>query len=580
MQISSNLSLNKEIANGIWQMANGLLSDNKEIANGFCRFFAEISKRIKASVFSISAASSIWKYHDNTCLTGKLNPARSRFIFQRTSPRDIFNILKSLKRKKSSGYDEIPASLIIDGAGVLCEPLSYMINRSLDNSLFPESEKCAKITPIYKSGERSEMDNYRPISVLPVLSKVIERVVYKHLYDYLWKSHLLTDNQFGFRRGSSTEHAVTFLTDSIRMNIDKGYLTGAVFIDLRKAFDTVDHARLLSKLPAYGIIGKELRWLESYLFNRKHFVVFDRIRSDVKSINCGVPQGSILGPILFSLLINDIGLQLEKCSVILYADDTVIFASGKNSAVVAEKLNHDLVTLGNFFNDNSLVVNFKQSKTEFLLFGSNKRLSRNNTVNITMNGEKICETESYKYLGMTLDKNLNLQSHVHNIHKKVASRIKLLGRIRIDITPVVAETIYKVMILPILLYCSNMKISIPDSQKLKIEKVQHRALKIINGRHGRITFPAIKAIKDKRCAIEVFKCVHGLAPNLFENYFCKQNHTKGTRGNNVNLVVPPIRTEAARKTFFYQGTQIYNKLPTTLKTETSILRFKTSFEAL
>ena len=266
--------------------------------------------------------------------------------------------------------------------------------------------------------------------------------------------------------------------------------------------------------------------------------------------------------------------------MILYADDTVIFASGKNSAVVAEKLNHDLATLGNFFNDNSLVANFKQSKTEFLLFDSNKSLSRNNTVTITMNGEKICETESYKHLGVTLDKNLNLQSHVHNIHKKVASRIKLLGRIRIDITPVVAETIYKVMILPILLYCSNINISIPDSQNLKIEKLQHRALKIINGRHGRITFPAIKAIKDKRCAIEVLKCVHGLAPNLFENYFCKQNHTIGTRGNNVNLVVPPIRTEAARKIFFYQGTQIYNKLPTTLKTETSILRFKTSFEAL
>ena len=281
-------------------------------------------------------------------MTEKLNPARSHFSFQRTSPRDIFNILKSLKRKKSYGYDEITASFIIDGAGVLCEPLSFLINRSLDKSLFPESEKCAKITPIYKSGEKSEMDNYRPISVLPVLSKVIERAVYIQLYDYLCKSHLLTDNQFGFRGGSSTEHAVTFLTDSIRMNIDKGYLTGAVFIDLRKAFDTVDHARLLSKLPAYGIIGRELRWFESYLFNRKRFVVFDNIRSDVESIVCGVPQGSILGPILFSLLINDIGLQLEKCSVILHADDTVIFPPGKNSAVVAEKLNHDLTTLGNF----------------------------------------------------------------------------------------------------------------------------------------------------------------------------------------------------------------------------------------
>ena len=126
-------------------MINGnLVTDTNDIANGFCRFFAELSKRIKDSVFSISAVSSIWKYRDNTCLTGKLNPARIRFMFQRTSPRDIFNILKSLKRKKSSGYDEIPASLIIDGAGVLCEPFSFMKNHSLDNSLFPESEKCAK----------------------------------------------------------------------------------------------------------------------------------------------------------------------------------------------------------------------------------------------------------------------------------------------------------------------------------------------------------------------------------------------------------------------------------------------------
>jgi len=121
------------------------------------------------------------------------------------------------------------------------------------------------------------------------------------------------------------------------------------------------------------------------------------------------------------------------------------------------------------------------------------------------------------------------------------------------------------MILPIFLYCSNLTISIPDSQNSNIEKLQHHALKIINGRHGRITYPAIKAIKDKRCAIEVFKCLNRLAPNLFENYFCKQHHTKGTRGNIASLVVPPIRTEAARKTFYYRGTQIYKQLPKTLK---------------
>ena len=217
----------------------------------------------------------------------------------------------------------------------------------------------------------------------------------------------------------------------------------------------------LSELPTYGIIGRELRWLESYLLNRKHFVVFDKIISDVESIVCGVPRGSILGPVLFSLLINNIGLQFR---VILYADDTVIFTSEKNSAVVAEKLYHDLVNHENFFIDNSLVGNYKKSKTEVLLFDSHQELSKNNTVDITMNGEKISVTENYIYLGVALDRYLNLQSHVENIHMKVASRIKLLGRIRLDITPAVAETIYKVMILPIFLYCSYVNISISDSQ--------------------------------------------------------------------------------------------------------------------
>lgn len=142
------------------------------------------------------------------------------------------------------------------------------------------------------------MDNYRPISVLPVFSKVLERVVYKQLYSYLEANELLSERQFGFRQRSSTQHAVTILTDSIRQNIDKGLMTGAVFLDLRKAFDTVDHSRIISKLPLYGIRDKELAWLESYLFGRKQFVQYDGYRSETQYIPCGVPQGSILGPLL------------------------------------------------------------------------------------------------------------------------------------------------------------------------------------------------------------------------------------------------------------------------------------------
>ena len=562
----------KEVPAKLISVNGKLTSDKKIIANGFCKFFAEIGKRIQAALPSIS--NPVWKNQENISMKEKVNPKNCHFKFKETSARDIYENLKSLKRKKSSGYDEIPTSLIIDGAGVLCDPLSLLINCSLRNSVFPTAEKCAKISPVFKSEERYTMDNYRPISVLPVLSKVVERVVYRQVYDYLCRNHLLSENQFGFRRGSSTEHAVTCFTDHIRICMDKGLLTGAVFIDLKKAFDTVDHARLLSKLPAYGIIGTELHWFESYLFNRKHFVVLDGVKSEEESVICGVPQGSILGPLLFSLLINDIDLQLKKSNIILYADDNVIFTSDKNSKEVAEKLNDDLKYLNDFFVENKMVVNLKKSKTEFVLFGSHQKLAKADEIEINMNNQKIVESDRYEYLGMQLDKNLNLLSQFEKMYKKVSSRIKLLARVRMNISPTTAETIYKIMILPLFLYCSNINIGISDSHKSKLEKLQNRATKIINGHNGKISLPSINHVRNKRCAIEVFKCLNGLAPRIFEKHFKRLDHQKDTRGNKSNLVVPRIRTEAARKAFSYQGVKIYNRLPPEVKNENSFVRFK------
>ena len=202
----------------------------------------------------------MWKYHSTSQNTQNLKQTKSIFEFKEVYLQDLLKILKELKTSKSAGYYNIPASLIKDGAEEIAAPPIHLINASLRESVFPTSEKCAKITPVYKSGERSKMDNYRPISVLPVLSKQI--------YEYLETNKLLSPNQFGFRRSRSTQHAVTYFSDYVRKHMDDGEYTGAVFVDLKKAFDTVDHGRLLSKLPSYGIKGKELSWFESYLFDR------------------------------------------------------------------------------------------------------------------------------------------------------------------------------------------------------------------------------------------------------------------------------------------------------------------------
>ena len=327
------------------------------------------------------------------------------------------------------------------------------------------------------------MGNYRPISILPVLSKVIERVVHEQLYNYLEENKLLSDKQFGFRRRSSTQHAVTHFSDYIRRNMDKGNITGAVFVDLHKAFDTVDHAGLL-KLKHYGVEHRELSWFESCLSNRKQFVSYDGTESECQTITCGVPQESILGPLLIIILINDIDNQLENCEIILYADDTVIFTSGKTCELIEELLNADMVRIGEWFNDNNLVVNMKKNKSECILFGTSRKLltTRNSTrgLNVIINGTTLTETTSYKYLGVKMDNNLNFTEHLADTYKKASTRVKLLVRIRHNISPEAAEMIYKTMILPIVLYCSNITLGASTTHQTQMENIQCRATRIIN----------------------------------------------------------------------------------------------------
>ena len=256
-----------------------------------------------------------------------INPENHTFEFKEVTYQQKMKILQTTKPSKAAGIDKVPAELIKDGANEIAAPLTFLINTSLQSGIFPTSEKIAKITPLYKSGDRTNIDNYRPISVLNIISKTVERAVYNQLSEYLEENNLLSDQQYGFRRKRSTRDAVTKLSDEIRENMDKSYVTGALFMDMRKAFDTVNHNCLLQKLVYYGIFGKEVQWISSYLFHRSQVVFLDRVLSNREFITYGVPQGSILGPLLFILLFNDLPLQSKHCQVLMYADDTVIYYS-------------------------------------------------------------------------------------------------------------------------------------------------------------------------------------------------------------------------------------------------------------
>ena len=282
--------------------------------------------------------------------------------------------LKKLKRSKATGADNLPPGLLKDCAEEISQHVGFLINLSIESAEIPTEWKHALITPILKKGKVNQVDNYRPISVLPTLSKILERAVHTQLIDYLENNFLLSDQQFGYRRKRSTDKAATLFVDNARKAINHGELMGAVFIDLSKAFDTVGHSILLSKLPSYGILENELDWFTNYLFNRTQQVVSDKVLSDSRHITCGVPQGSILGPLLFLIHFNDFEDTLKRCQTIMFADDTVIFCSSKSSSQIEKYLNDDLKNVAKYLEANDLIINLNKGKTESMLFGTAAKL--------------------------------------------------------------------------------------------------------------------------------------------------------------------------------------------------------------
>ena len=288
-------------------------------------------------------------------------PNINNFFTSPTSKEDVFDILKELVPTKAGDIYRISPKYAIDSRFFLSEVLCTLFNKSVEEHTFPDNLKLAEIAPIHKGKSKLDYTNYRPISILPIFSKVIEKLMYKKLLSFVYKNKILYPLQYGFQEGKSTELAINALLNKITESLDNKMRTYCVFLDFAKACDTVNHKILLKKLEYYGIRGTSLQWFESYLTNRKQCVKIGDTHSQTDTIKCGVPQGSILGPLLFLIYINDIVNCSNILQFTLFADDTCIFYSAKPDPSIVNTLNNELKKVSKWLTTNKLSLNVDKS---------------------------------------------------------------------------------------------------------------------------------------------------------------------------------------------------------------------------
>ena len=335
------------------------ITDKREIANTFNKYFTNVAGKILKTR----------KYKGNKSFDSYLNNHNGRFRITPTNPTEIQKIIEQLNPWKGTGPNSIPSFILRKLASIISDPISNLCNRSLETGIYPDILKLARLVPVHKKESKLDVSNYRPISLLSNINKIFEKVMSLRVRNYLERSNLLYNLQFGFRKKHSTSHAIVNMVQSIQEVIKYNKVAIGIFIDLQKAFDTVNHSILLSKLDSYGICGIAKNWIKSYLFNRKQYVSIDGIESDQEFVYHGVPQGSVLGPLLFTLYINDMHKCIKNSTSFHFADDTnLLYIPGKKqrNRNIVRKLNTDLKAIDNWLRANKISLN--STKTELVVF--------------------------------------------------------------------------------------------------------------------------------------------------------------------------------------------------------------------
>ena len=507
---------------------------------------------------------------------------KNNFEFSPITEKELFDVLKSLKRNKPLGPSKIPAWAIKDAQSIIAPHLLFIINQGITDNSFPFSLKKAEVTPVFKKGDPSLAENYRPISVTSALAKVFEKVLYNQILDYLQEHKLLSDRQFGFRKHYSTRDALLYVTETIRNSIDKGLIVGATFIDLSKAFDSICHSILMKKLTKLNFGPNSVKLLGNYLTNRTQRVKVNGLFSDWIELHRGVPQGTILGPLCFLIYVNDMISEVdESVELIQYADDTTILCAAKNINTVTNSLEKNISKLSKYFEINHLKMNV--DKTKFVLFGTQQKCSKVSETCLEVNSEKIQQSKDAKFLGVTLDQTLSFKTHINSLLKKMAVAIKAIQVIRNQVPLKTRITLLKSLVLSQLthssLLCCNLQQQLNDS----INKQIKWGLKVCYYKGRR---ESSKTLRDQNLillapnyflvpALCYFALISNQLIPAFKNSIRIPNSLpKTNRRTQLRLLPGKARTTYLQNSFIFTCIRAWNDLPLFIKNTELTVNYK------
>lgn len=588
---NTQLEVNKNNIKGTWKILNSLMANKKAAEASPLNHFAtkvtdtyskkDIANELNSFFVNIgpNLASKIDKGQG---WSGESRVLQSMFLNE-ISEQEIISIVAKAKNKKSSDADGLDMVIIKETIDCIIKPLCYIFNLSFKKGIFPDRMKIAKVIPLFKSGDKDSYNNYRPVSLLSQFSKVLEKLFVNRFDSFIEKHQLISDCQHGFRHNRSTASALMSVIEDISEATQNKNYTIGVFIDLKKAFDTLDHSILSSKLHTYGVRGVVLDWLSSYLANRQQYVQLGDITSGLMKIQCGVPQGSVLGPKLFNLYINDICDVSRLLRFVLFADDTNLYCSGNNVKELAETVEREMEKLKIWFDANKLSLNLE--KTKCMIFGNRRKEGE---VLLSINHVIIERVSELRFLGVILDENFTWKSHITHVKKKVAKSIFILNKLKYVLKSQVMRMLYFTLIHPYLCYCAEVWGNTYKTRLNQLCTLQKRAVRIIAKCHYRDhtnrLFIGYKILKIHelikfQTLLMMFKAKSKTLPTTLQHLFILSSES-GNGRRKFDFKHQIVRTTQRKMCPSITGVGLWNSLNEDLKGCLSIHQFKKLYKKM